>query len=418
MKTTLRSGRISQTFTRALAAPIIAVAFLTLATYQTSGQTYTSLHNFTGRSDGGYALAPVIIDGDGNLYGTTFQGGDMHCSPGQGCGTVFKIDPSGNETVLYAFKSDIPDAAFPTAGLVRDPSGNLFGTSMLGGTSGIGTLFELNTSGNEIVLYSFTGGKRGAYPAGNIVRDPAGNIYGTARFGNPKCDPAYSGCGIAFKLTPTGKYSVLHTFQHQVGENPSGLSLDQSGNLYGTTLLGGDLTCNGGQGCGTVFKIDPSGKLTNLYNFHGPDGAFPTSGVIRDSYGNLYGTTSAGNSGVVFKLDPTGHETVLYTFTGGADGGTPEGSLLLDPNTGTFYGTTNVGGDLSCDPNGGGGPGCGTVYKIDASGVFTVLYAFEGKRSEFPFAGVVMDPAGNLYGTTTGFPNCCGDEGSVYKLTP
>src|SRR3984957_7333960 len=162
MKTTLRSGRISQTFTRALAAPIIAVAFLTLATYQTSGQTYTSLHNFTGRSDGGYALAPVIIDSEGNLYGATFQGGDMHCSPGQGCGTIFKIDSSGNETVLYAFKSDIPDAAFPsTSSLIRDDSGNLFGTTTSGGTSGIGTIFEVNASGQETVLYSFTGDKRG-----------------------------------------------------------------------------------------------------------------------------------------------------------------------------------------------------------------------------------------------------------------
>jgi uncharacterized repeat protein (TIGR03803 family) len=420
MKTTLRSGRISQTFMRLHAAPMIAIAFLTLVTYQASGQTFTSLHNFTGKSDGGYPLAPVIIDSEGNLYGTTFQGGDMHCSPGQGCGTVFKIDSSGNQTVLYAFTSVISDAAFPSSStLIRDDSGDLFGTTAHGGTSGVGTVFEVDASGQEIVLYSFAGAKQGAYPDGNIARDPKGNIYGSARFGDPKCNPAYSGCGIVFKLTSTGKFKVLYTFRQFVGEMPSGLSIDQSGNLYGTTLLGGDLTCNGGQGCGTVFKIDLHGKLTTLYIFHGPDGAFPANGVIQDSSGNLYGTTSLGTSGgVVFKLDPTGNEIVLYTFTGGADGGTPEGSLLLDPNTGTLYGTTNVGGDLNCDPDGGGGPGCGTVYKIDASGVFTVLYAFIGKHSEFPFAGVAMDPAGNLYGTTTGFPNRRGNEGSVFKLAP
>ena len=419
MKTTLPSGWISQTLAHSHAATMTTITFLTLATCQASGQTYTSLHNFTGKSDGGYVLAPVILDGEGNLYGTTYQGGDMHCSPGQGCGTIFKIDSSGNETVLYAFKSDIPDAAFPsTSSLIRDDSGNLFGTTTSGGTSGIGTVFEVNASGQETVLYSFTGDKRGAYPDGNIARDPKGNIYGTARFGDPECNPAYSGCGIAFKLTSTGKFTVLHTFHKFVGENPSGLFRAQSGNLYGTTLLGGDLNCNGGQGCGTVFKINPQGKLTTLYTFHGTDGAFPTSGVIQDSYGNLYGTTSAGTTGVVFKLNPSGHETVLYTFTGGTDGGGPQGSLLLDPNTGALYGTTNTGGDLSCSPNGGGGPGCGTVYKIDASGVFTVLYAFNGKHAEFPFAGVVMDPAGNLYGTTTGIPNCCGNEGSVFKLAP
>ena len=420
MKMTVRSGWLSQTLARAQAAPMIAIAFLTLATYQASGQTYTTLHAFTGNSDGGYVLAPVILDSKGNLYGTTFQGGDMNCAPGQGCGTVFKIDAHGHETVIYAFTSDIPDAAFPAAGLVRDAFGNLFGTTMEGGAAGIGTIFKVSASGNETVLYSFKGGKLGAYPTGTIVRDPAGNIYGAGSFGDLNCDPTYSGCGIVFRLTSAGKFTVLHTFHNidEDGEDPSGLFRDQSGNLYGTTLLGGDLNCNGGRGCGTVFKIDPQGKLTTLYKFHGKDGAFPTSGVIQDSYKNLYGTTSAGTAGVVFKLDPTGHETVLYRFAGGADGGDPEASLLLDPNTGALYGTTMVGGDLSCSPNGGGGPGCGTVYKIDASGVFTVLYAFTGNPSEFSYAGVVMDRLGNLYGTTTGIPNCCGNEGSVFRLAP
>jgi len=419
MKTTLRSGWLSQTLARAQAAPMISIAFLTLATYQASGQTYTTLHAFTGKSDGGYVLAPVILDSKGNLYGTTFQGGDMKCAPRQGCGTVFKVDPSGKETVIYAFKSAGPDAAFPAAGLVRDASGNLFGTTMLGGAAGMGTVFEVSASGHESLLYSFKGGKLGAYPSGAIVRDPAGNIYGTGRFGDSNCDPPYSGCGIVFKLTSAGKFTVLYAF-HKIekGEDPSGLFRGRSGNLYGTTLLGGDLSCNGGRGCGTVFKIDPRGTLTTLYKFRGPDGAFPTSGVIQDSHKNLYGTTSAGTAGVVFKLDPTGYETVLYRFTAGTDGGDPEASLLFDPNTGTLYGTTMVGGDLSCSPNGGGGPGCGTVYKIDARGVFTVLYAFTGNPSEFSFAGVAMDPFGNLYGTTTGIPNCCGNEGSVFRLAP
>src|ERR1700723_791973 len=157
MKPTLR-GWLSQTLARAQVAPMIAIAFLTLAPYQASGQTYITLHAFTGKSDGGYPLAPVILDSNGNLYGTTFQGGDMKCAPGQGCGTVFKIDPSGKETVVYAFKSPGPDAAFPAAGVVRDASGNLFGTTTEGGTAGIGTVFEVNPSGKETILYSFKGG--------------------------------------------------------------------------------------------------------------------------------------------------------------------------------------------------------------------------------------------------------------------
>ena len=218
MKTTLRSGWLSHTLARAQAAPMIAIAFLTLATYQASGQTYTTLHGFTGKSDGGYALAPVILDSKGNLYGTTFQGGDMNCAPGQGCGTVFKVDPSGKETVFYAFKSPGPDGAFPAAGLVRDASGNLFGTTTLGGAGGIGTVFEVSASGHERLLYSFKGNKLGAYPSGAIVRDPAGNIYGTGRLGDSNCDPAYSGCGIVFKLTSAGKFTVLHTF-HNIGKD-------------------------------------------------------------------------------------------------------------------------------------------------------------------------------------------------------
>jgi uncharacterized repeat protein (TIGR03803 family) len=417
MKTTLRRCWLSQTRARAPAAPLIAIAFLILATYQASGQTYTTLHAFTGNSDGGYLLAPVILDSKGNLYGTTFQGGDMNCAPGQGCGTVFKIDPSGKETVIYAFKSPGPDAAFPAAGVVQDAAGNLFGTTMEGGAAGIGTVFEVTPGGKETILYSFKGSKLGAYPTGAFVRDPAGNIYGTASFGDFNCDPTNSGCGIVFKLTSTGKYSVLHAFHNtgKDGEQPSGLFRGQSGILYGTTLLGGDLACNGGHGCGGVFKVDPrSGKLTTLYKFHGQDGAFPANGVIQDSAGNLYGTTA----GSVFKLDPAGHEATLHEFIGGTGGVDPEGSLLLDPNTGSLYGTTDFGGDLLCNPDGGYGAGCGTVYKLDPSGVFTVLHAFAGNPSEFPFAGVVMDPSGNLYGTTTGLPNCCGDEGSVFKLAP
>ncbi len=296
----------------------------------------------------------MIRDEEGNRYGTTAQGG-------LGNGVVFKVDPTGKETVLYEFTGGT-DGSQPFASVVRDSAGNLFGTTFSGGAAGYGVVFKLDPSGKETVLYSFTGGTDGSGPQAGVVLDAAGNLYGTTSAGGDLVDCNVSlnqGCGVVFKLDPSGKETVLYAFPNGgpygfTRSNPAGnLIVDQAGNLYGTVARGGN------SGSGIVFKVDKSGKESTLYNFTGgSDGANPIGGLatdeagsvyklagtsfenayvfpssrggtspdttlVRDSAGNLYGSTSDGgafNQGVVYRLDQCGRETVLH-FTGGADGG-------------------------------------------------------------------------------------------------
>jgi uncharacterized repeat protein (TIGR03803 family) len=396
------------------AASAIAIGITCLAGQAIHGQTFTTLHGFTGSTDGGYAFAPLILDSAGNLYGTTYQGGDYNCdpaNPGRGCGVVYRVDSAGNETVLYSFRTH-PDAGFPQGGLVRDSAGNLYGTTTWGGASNSGTVFKLDLTGKETVLYSFTGGKDGGFPYAAVVRDSAGNLYGTTLQGGMlSCviQRTGNGCGVVFKVDKNGKKTILHRFNGHDGAWPQGQLLrDSQGNLYGTTYTG---TTNSG----TVFRIDSAGKFTVLHWFNGgSDGSNPRAGLIRDGAGNLYGTTESGGAssrGTVFKIDKIGKETILYNFTLGADGGSPYGALVRDA-AGNLYGTTFLGGDPACD----GGIGCGVIFKLDKNGHETVLHNFEGTPGEFPRAGLVMDASGNLYGTTAG--NNLATYGSVFKLTP
>jgi uncharacterized repeat protein (TIGR03803 family) len=396
------------------AAPVLATAILFLAIPAASEQTFTTLHGFTGGTDGGYEFAPLILDSAGNLYGTTYQGGDYNCdpsNPGRGCGVVYRMDSAGNETVLYSFRT-LPDAEFSQAGLVRDNAGNLYGTTTWGGASNFGTVFKLDVTGKETVLYSFTGGKDGRHPSAGLVRDSAGNLYGTTVYGGMlSCviQRTEFGCGVVFKLDKGGKETVLHRFNGRDGGWPmADLIRDSQGNLYGTAYTG---TTNNG----TVFKIDSTGKFTLLHRFNGgSDGYNPRAGLVRDGAGNLYGTTESGgasNSGTVYKIDRAGKETTLYNFTLGTDGGLPYAALVRDAG-GNLYGTTTLGGDLACN----GGTGCGTIFKLDAAGHETVLHNFENTPGEFPQARLVMDSSGNLYGTTAG--DDLANYGSVFKLTP
>ena len=318
-----------------------------------------------------------------------------------------------------------PKGANPFAGVVRDLAGNLYGTTTYGGEkfcgfygTGCGVVYKLDPAGHEKRLYAFMGLADGGTPSYAGVIDSAGNLYGTTSQGGQ----GVPGSGVVYKLDAAGQETVLYTFTGgSDGANPSfGVVRDSAGNLYGTTGGGGDC-------CGVVFKIDPFGQYTVLYTFTGgADGGYPGGGVIRDSAGNLYGTTGGGGDccGVVFKIDPFGQYTVLYTFTGGADGGYPGGGVIRD-SAGNLYGTTENGGDLSCTAF--FSPGCGVVFKVDPSGQETVLYSFTGGADGgFPFvAGVIRDPAGNLYGTTfAGGGSGCNDSGGfgtdgcgvVYKL--
>jgi len=364
------------------------------ASHAAQAQTYSVLYGFTG-SGGALPFAGVIRDAAGNLYGTTFGGGAF------GNGTVFKVETTGKETVVYSFTGG-GDGAGPQAGLTRDNAGTLYGTTWAGGTSGYGTVFKVNKTGKETVLYSFTGnGNDGARPYGGVIRDAAGNLYGTTFRGGA------SGLGTVFKVAKR-KETVLHSFTGADGENPyASVIRDAAGNLYGTTSGGGAF------GYGAVFKVGKTGKETVLYSFtvNGNDGTSPFGGVIRDAAGNLYGTTALGGAsakGTVFKVDKTGKETVLYSFTGtGNDGANPIMGLIRN-KAGDLYGTTMAGGSSNA----------GTVYKVDSTGKETVLYDLNGGTdgAQPGYGHLVQDGKGNLYGTAS--TGGSGGDGTVFKLTP
>jgi uncharacterized repeat protein (TIGR03803 family) len=297
---------------------------------ETNG-TEKVLYNFTGGTDGANPAGRLIRDTAGNLYGTTGEGGSSAPLCQQGCGTVFKLDATGKETVLYRFTGGT-DGLGPSGGLVRDVAGNLYGVTFNGGFYGHGAVFKLDAADRETVLYSFTGGTDGSNPFGELVRDTAGKLYGTTTYGGDLiCGGDGGGCGVVFKVDTTHKESVLHSFAGVDGQEPqAGLVRDAAGNLYGTTNYGG------AHGWGVVFKIDTTDKETVRYSFSGgADGSSPSGGVVRDTAGNLYGSTAYGGDltscgigcGVVFKLDTTHKETVLYAFTGGADGSLPGGVI-------------------------------------------------------------------------------------------
>jgi uncharacterized repeat protein (TIGR03803 family) len=396
--------------------------------------SFTVLHSFAeSPTDGAHPEAGLTLDVAGNLYGTTLVGGPEPSACGTlGCGTVFKLTPTGTETVLHSFAGGPTDGSESFSGLIRDTAGNLYGTLFSGGAHGSGVVFKLSPSGAETVLHSFTGGADGGYPAAPLVQDAAGNLYGTTTGGGAV--PGSAEGGVVFELircasAPSGyDFKVLYSFTGADGSYPTGaLIRDSAGNLYGTTDVGGATsTCHPTHGCGVVFKLSPTGTETVLHSFAGPDGANPfRAGLARDAAGNLYGTTQNGGAassacansgfgtcGVVFKLSPAGTETVLHTFTGGADGANPLAGLVRDA-AGNLYGTASDGG-AACFDN---AITCGVVFKLSPTGAETVLHTFTGGADGGqPEAGLIQDLTGNLYGTTV-FGGAYG-LGVVFKLTP
>ncbi len=403
-----------------------------------------------GGSNGADPQGNLIFDGAGNLYGTTFYGGDKMCSYGEGCGTVIELTPNGDgkwsEKVLYNFGGG---GYGPYAGLIFDAAGNLYGTTLEGGDYDGGTVFELSPDGNgkwtEKVLHSFGSGNDGANPSAGLIFDAAGNLYGTT-------------AGNVFELVPrpdgTWKEKVLHSFpaNGEDGLYPSGgVILDAAGNLYGMTCCGGPYGsgCSPNDfGCGTVFELTPqkngkwTEKLLHSFNHNGKDGYNPGGGLIFDPAGNLYGTAQWGGAhptgcaivdgcGIVFELSPTTHgkwkEKVLHSFIdNGKDGAMPDASLIFDP-AGNLYGTTVFGGAYDSNCNCGG-----MVFKLtpETNGKWTekVLHSFgSGNDGEYPAASLVIDAAGNLYGDTTvggyfgdqcGFDGEVGECGIVFEIKP
>jgi uncharacterized repeat protein (TIGR03803 family) len=324
--------------------------------------------------------------------------------------------------VLYAFAGG-NDGAVPSGDLIADKAGNLYGTTARGGAHDNGTVFRLAPDGTETVLYSFQSEKKdGARPYGRLLMDNAGDFYGTTFYGSGNA----CGCGAVFKLAPNGTETVLYGFAGgSDGFAPAaGLIVDQNGNLFGTTSEGGDLDgdsfCSP-DGCGTVFEVSPDGNKTTLYEFQGSDaapadGSTAYAGVIADGNGNLYGVTFSGGAslaGTVFKLTPDGTETVLHSFNYEGDGRLPYAGLIADAS-GNLYGTTAEGGVRDED---------GTVFSLAPEGTETVLHSFIGGNTDgaYPYGGLILDRSGNLFGTTySGGPGCQAGYGcgTVFKLAP
>ena len=397
----------------------LAVCLLALSPFATA-QTFTVIHAFNGPpSDGANPFAGLTVNGNA-LYGTTETGGSS-C-----CGTIFKLTGDGVETNIYNFTGGA-DQGFPAGTMIRDSAGNLYGTTQHGSPGGGGSVFKLTPDGNLHTLYQFKNGTDGGDPLSSLVLDAAGNLYGTgAAGGNLNCNEG-AGCGVVFKVDPNGNETVLYAFNAIAqGQFPtSSLLRDGAGNLYGTTPTGGDTTCNVPFGCGVIFKIMPSGQEQILHTFlGGNDGSFPSTGLTPDGHGGAYGGTSEGGGngcfgagcGIIYHIGAAGYH-VVYRFLGGpSDGFDPAANLIIDA-TGTLYGTTEYGGDLSCQPL-----GCGTVFKLDATGQETMIHAlFWTTDGGAPRGPLVRDGAGNLYGTTSNWgPSTCNQYGcgTVFKIAP
>jgi uncharacterized repeat protein (TIGR03803 family) len=406
----------------AIVALSIIVVALVLAPDVWAASTYTVLHKFTG-ADGRQPYADLILDGAGNLYGTTQAGGPLRC------GNVFKLTPNSDgtwtETVLHTFTG--PDGCNVLSRLIFDAAGNLYGTAYTGGAQGYGTVFKLTPESDGTwsvsVLYNFCSScAGGGNPGTTLIFDASGNLYGTTTSGY------FSHLnGTVFKLTPNpdGSWteSVLYTFNRPVRNLPipGGLIFDAAGNLYGTTQWGGKIQW------GSVFKLapNPDGTWTMsvLHSFcsrkNCTDGALTGDGVIFDASGNLYGVTMIGGAqsqGTVFQLTPNPDgswtERVLHNFAYHPASG-PRARLIFDL-AGNLYGTASPG-DLGAG---------GTVFKLtpnsDGSRAFSVLHVFTGKPALLPFGGLAIDKAGSLYGTTSTCArgtNCYG-RGVAFEITP
>lgn len=423
----------------------LAVAAVTFSLAVSSqAQTESIIFSFPGGYAGLNPGGPTLLDSAGNLYGTASQGGAC-------CGTVFRVSPTSTgwtETVLRSFSNGTYGGNV-SPGVIMDGAGNLYGTTGNGGdlsvscqAPGCGLVFELSPTASgqwkEGVLHKFTYGADGAFPSGDLTMDAAGNLYGTTQIGGnlTACTSGFgNGCGVAFKLTHTAsgwRYFVLRQFQGNNGKFPNGgLVMDAAGNLYGTTQAGGS------NAQGVVFELTPtaSGQWNEKVLLNFTTEGTPTVGLVIDASGNLYGTTGYfgggcpqhGSCGTVFELSPSGStwtETILHTFAGEntGDGAYPRYLTLAGGN---IYGTTGFGGGSQTDTcvlNGG----CGVVFELTpSSGGWneSVLNSFNaGTDGWNPSSGVAVDASGNIFGTTwiggTTTSSCPSGCGTVFEIKP
>ncbi len=404
--------------------------------------SFAVLHTFTGGADGGLPFAGMILDSQGNLYGTAGAGGTGACFNfgTTGCGTIFELKRHNSSFIfnpLYSFRGGANDGEFPVRPLTLGPNGTYYGATLGGGEGtcsydgvpGCGIVFNAGPNPTpprtplltfrESVLYKFTGEGDGGEPFSTVIFDQSGDIYGTTFTGGAH------GKGAVFKLTPSGgnyTESVVYSFAGgNDGAQPlDGLTFDTAGNLYGTTSAGGSTTACAGEGCGTVFKLTPSGSgytESVIYAFQGGnDGKNPNAGVAIDAAGNLYGNTwqgGAGGGGTVYELSPNGSNWTFNLLYSVPNAGFAVGRVVL--NSGNIYESLQDGGAF----------GYGQVFElVNSSGnwIYTDLYDFtDGADGANAIGGVVLDSSGNLYGTTTfGAGTGCGGGGcgTVWMITP
>jgi uncharacterized repeat protein (TIGR03803 family) len=408
-----------------------AVFFCTAAASVSCAQTFTSFYTFTSSAVGSSPYVPPIQGLDGNFYGTTVIGG------AQGRGTVFKVTPSGELTTLYSFcsQSNCSDGWFPTTQLIQATDGNFYGTVTQGGAvnfnclDGCGTIFKITPSGTVRVLHRFCAQMGfdcldGQFPSGALVQATDGNFYGTTLSGGQ-----YS-MGTVFRLTPAGILTTLYSFCPGEGACPdgseplAGLIQAKDGNLYGTTSGVTVLAdCLQEYSCGTVFKITLDGTLSTIYNFCNltgcADGRNPTSGLVQAVDGNFYGTTMGGGAsansqcqqgcGTFFKLTPDGQVTTIASFcneTDCADGSQPAATPIQGTD-GNFYGTTSTGGAFGGEFYGG------TVYRVRSGSTLNTIHSFQYSTDTAEPAGLFQATNGVFYGAD---PEGDSSFGYIYKL--
>ena len=380
-----------------------------------AAQQFKTAVEFDGTNGGNPVNGPLAQGPDGSFYGTTQFGGDYSCGSVDGCGTIFKVSPTGKLTTLYTFcaKSNCADGASPLGGLVLATDGNFYGTTYLGGsncilkTGACGSVFKVTPAGELTTLYSFCsklGCGDGAGPVAALIQGVDGDLYGATSIGGSlNCD---TGCGTVFRITPGGNLTTLFLFGlfSTDGINPyAPLVQGNDGNFYGTTAQGGNACLEDLDGCGIVFQLTPQGSERILYSFCADyfscvDGGSPYAGLVQASDGDFYGTTSYSNAGTIFRITPQGALTTLYKFCSlpnCTDGGGPDASLIQATN-GALYGTTAYEGDISLCQD----IGCGTIFEFTLANGLRTLHTFQSSDGQNPESPLTQSTAGFFVGTT------------------
>lgn len=365
--------------------------------------TFSNLISFNG-ANGANPVANLVEGSNGNFYGTTLGGGTSNS------GTIFEVSPDGSFfTNVYNFSGG-SNGADPAGALIIGDDGNFYGTTYNGGVSNWGTIFRLSPGGDFHQLGRLSG-TNGANPYVALVQAADGSLYGTTVYGGPYPNTTSGGTGYGtiFRITTNGNLSVPVELAGTNGANATALVLGNDGNFYGTTAWGGNTLVP--WGVGTIFRLSSDGTFTNLYKFTGfNDGGFPYGNLVQGGDGNFYGTAYNGgvnNFGTAYRITPAGQFTSLHAFTGGSDGGYPYAGLVQGSD-GNLYGTTYLGGN-----------GYGGVYEITPAGNVTPLVLFTGAAGLYPgahpYSSLVQGSDGNFYGTT--YDGGANGKGTVFRLS-